>query len=93
MGFGGANASIDIKIEGLEGRKHTTIREKNQDPKRLPIYTGDDDLSGTIDVKLSKGKKLEHLGIRVELIGHIGNLWFLYFFSRDISFVIRLNIV
>jgi vacuolar protein sorting-associated protein 26 len=39
----------------------------------LPVYLGDDDISGTIDVKLSKGKKLEHLGIRVELIGHIGN--------------------
>lgn len=72
LGFGGTNASIDIKIEGLENRKHTTIREKNCDPKKLPVYIGDDDISGTIDVKLSKGKKLEHLGIRVELIGHIG---------------------
>lgn len=75
LGFGGTNASIDIKIEGLENRKHTTIREKNCDPKKLPVYIGDDDISGTIDVKLSKGKKLEHLGIRVELIGHIEILY------------------
>jgi len=37
----------------------------------LQFSKGDDDISGQIEVKI-KGKKLEHLGIRVELVGYIG---------------------
>lgn len=33
---------------------------------------GDDDISGVVDVKMNKMKKIEHLGIRIELIGRIG---------------------
>lgn len=38
---------------------------------KLPLYTGDDDLNGTIFIKMGKNKKFEHTGIRVELIGHV----------------------
>ena len=37
------------------------------------VIQGDDDISGEVEVKLNKSKKLEHTGIRIELIGHIGN--------------------
>ena len=35
-------------------------------------YQGDDDLSGAINIKLGKNKKIEHIGIIVELVGHVG---------------------
>ena len=33
---------------------------------------GDDTISGVIHVKLGNAKKLDHVGIKIELIGHIG---------------------
>ncbi len=31
-------------------------------------------VSGLVDIKLEPGKKIEHLGVKVELLGQIGNL-------------------
>lgn len=70
FGFGSSGANITIELDDLEKRKKTTVRPKGGEPFKLPVYTGDDDISGNIDIKI-KGKKLEHLGIRVELVGHI----------------------
>jgi hypothetical protein len=39
----------------------------------LPIYVGEDDISGVVAVQLSDCKKFEHLGVKIELIGHLGN--------------------
>ena len=35
----------------------------------------DDDLGGTIELKLNKTKKFEHTGIKIELIGHVEILY------------------
>jgi vacuolar protein sorting-associated protein 26 len=35
---------------------------------------GEDDISGIVELKMNKIKKIEHTGIRVELIGRIGKL-------------------
>ena len=34
-----------------------------------------EDVKGQVTINLNKGKKLEHLGIRVELVGVIENLF------------------
>ncbi len=41
--------------------------------EELYLFTANDDVSGTIFIDLPKGKKLEHTGIKVELIGLIGS--------------------
>jgi vacuolar protein sorting-associated protein 26 len=41
---------------------------------KLPIYTANDDISGTITVQLKDTKKYEHLGIKCFLIGYLCNL-------------------
>lgn len=33
-----------------------------------------EDVKGTVDINLNKGRKLDHTGIRVELIGQIENM-------------------
>jgi hypothetical protein len=38
----------------------------------LPVYTGNDDISGTISVELKDTKKYEHLGIKCNLVGYLG---------------------
>lgn len=38
---------------------------------KIPLFIRDQKVSGTIDIKIDKKKKLDHMGIRVELIGQI----------------------
>lgn len=38
----------------------------------VPLYLGGDAVSGIVAVNVNAGKKLEHAGIKVELIGQIG---------------------
>ena len=40
----------------------------------VPIYSGDERVAGRITVFVPDGKKMEHLGIKVELKGIIGKL-------------------
>lgn len=40
---------------------------------KLPIYCGNDDISGIVKVELKDTKKYEHLGIKVMLVGYLGN--------------------
>jgi len=37
----------------------------------LPIYQTHEGVSGTVEIVLAPGKKLEHLGIKIELVGAI----------------------
>lgn len=48
-------------------------------------YKGDDTISGLINVKLAGAKKIDHTGIKVELIGHIGLEWRIFLFFRYAS--------
>jgi hypothetical protein len=52
--------------------KFWKVKDASKKVVKLPIYGGDDDISGTVIVKLEDTKKFEHLGLRVELIGHLG---------------------
>ncbi|EGR29496.1 hypothetical protein IMG5_154790 [Ichthyophthirius multifiliis] len=49
------SANISIELDGQDTRKKTTIRVKGEDPFKLLVYTGDDDISGVVDIRL-KGK-------------------------------------
>lgn len=71
FGFGGS-ANIDIILDPTERKKFWKVKDLNKNVLKLPIYGGEDDISGSIVVKLEDTKKFEHLGIRVELIGHLG---------------------
>ncbi|GMI16491.1 hypothetical protein TrLO_g12856 [Triparma laevis f. longispina] len=39
--------------------------------RKVPVYTGTDKVEGTLSLTLPQGKKLDHLGIKVELIGRV----------------------
>eukprot|EP01017_Pseudomicrothorax_dubius_P030069 TRINITY_DN370_c0_g1_i1.p1 TRINITY_DN370_c0_g1~~TRINITY_DN370_c0_g1_i1.p1 ORF type:complete len:299 (-),score=111.39 TRINITY_DN370_c0_g1_i1:132-1028(-) len=70
FGLIASNPIVEITLDGVEGRKQARIRDKDNVMK-LPLYQGDDDISGVVEVKLNKAKKLEHLGVKIELIGRI----------------------
>jgi len=70
LGIGGTPI-VEIKIDGLDKRKHIPVKDKEGQSVKLPLYTGDDDISGTVELSMGKLKKFEHQGVKVELIGHI----------------------
>ena len=59
------------------------MKNKKGEMEKIPVYSviiffynwnwkDDDTIAGIINVKLGNSKKLDHTGIKVELIGHIG---------------------
>lgn len=43
-----------------------------QESISVPVYNGNESVSGKVDLIVPSGKKFEHLGIKIEMIGHIG---------------------
>lgn len=51
------------------------IKDRSGGTYKAPVYLDGEDVKGQVTINLNKGKKLEHLGIRVELVGVIENLF------------------
>eukprot|EP00164_Ancoracysta_twista_P013817 GFYU01022220.1.p1 GENE.GFYU01022220.1~~GFYU01022220.1.p1 ORF type:complete len:298 (+),score=107.41 GFYU01022220.1:173-1066(+) len=69
FGFGSA-AKIDIQFADQDTWKRINVKKDNT-TENLLLFEGFDNVCGTVHVKLNPGKKLEHAGIKVELIGSI----------------------
>ncbi|KAL8274386.1 hypothetical protein Esti_001708 [Eimeria stiedai] len=70
--FFGSACSVDIALD-REGRKCTWL-SKEKKGEKLPIYSDVEDVSGVATLNLKTGKKLEHNGIKVELVGQVAPL-------------------
>jgi len=73
--FGGLTGGVEIDID-FDLKEHQTyhkIRLSKGEKIKLPVFTGNDDLSGTVNVSLKDTKKFEHLGIKCFLVGYLGN--------------------
>jgi len=57
-------------LDNIENRKHLDIQTENATDK-LPLYIGNESVKGVAKVIPKEGKKLEHQGILLELIGQI----------------------
>ena len=73
FGFG-PSATVQIKLEGEDARlKYVQPAgaggAAGKDGKGIVIYQGHEPVQGTVMVILPSGRKLDHLGIKVEMIG------------------------
>jgi len=77
MSFFGFGSSCDIRIEfkNQDQLKKVTVKNENGDMEDLFLFTGHDTLEGTVFVDVPKQKKVEHIGIKIELIGMIEYLY------------------
>jgi len=64
----GKKADIDIELSNDAGRK--VVKSLNDNKEYLVYYDGET-ISGKINVNVRQGKKLDHQGILIELIGRI----------------------
>lgn len=65
---------IDIRIP--DHKRFVKVKDHNAKTgekvlKKLPLFVGDDKLRGEVEIRPQGGKKFEHMGIKVELIGQI----------------------
>lgn len=65
-----APAEITIRLDDEEKRRvvHVTTEKGVED---LLLYQGTETVKGTVTVAVMEGKKLEHMGVKVELVGQI----------------------
>jgi len=70
-----APCEIDVKINKIETRKNGTIKDKTGNTFKAPVFMDGEDIKGQVAIQLNKNKRIDHLGIRVELIGMIENLY------------------
>lgn len=73
-GIFGNVCTVDLTIEAEPNRK-TAPLARDRKGERAYIYTDGEDISGGAIVSVRPGKKLEHQGIKVELIGQVDMLF------------------
>lgn len=73
-GLFGSSCTIDINLDAEANRK-TAPLGKDKKGERGYIYTDGEDVSGTAVVSIRPGKKMDHQGVKVELIGQVDMIY------------------
>jgi len=73
FGFG-STCDIDIEFKDQASLPQVLVRNEQDQEEKLYLFTGKETVAGTVHIRL-KGKKLEHIGIKIELIGHVEFLY------------------
>lgn len=66
-----ANPTVQINFKDQESRATKKVRVQGQEPEELVVYAGQETVAGTVEITVPYGKKIDHLGIKIEMIGHI----------------------
>jgi len=74
LGFGSA-ADVDVEFKDQDNLKKVAMKNENGDLENMFLFTFNDTVAGQVHIKLPKGKKLEHMGIKIELVGQIEMLY------------------
>ena len=67
-----SNPIINIVFNEEDKRLKKTFKVPGQETIDIPVYNGNESVSGKVDIILPPGKKYDHLGIKIEMIGLIG---------------------
>lgn len=71
------NPTITITFDNQESRAKKSLKVQGGDPIEVPVYNGQENVCGVVDISVPPGKKIEHQGIRIEMIGQTGKCHFL----------------
>lgn len=53
-------------------KKDVPSMDKDTSTISLPVYEGTEVVSGKVDITIPSGKKVDHLGIKIEMLGFVG---------------------
>jgi hypothetical protein len=75
--FASNPTSIYVKFSDNDSRAKKTIKIAGQSKtEEMVLFLGHEIVSGTVEVVLPPGKNVDHLGIKIEMIGQIGEFLF-----------------
>lgn len=63
---------IDIVLEDTDSRAMVDVKMEKGRREKCPLYMDGETVRGAVTVRPKDGKRLEHLGIKVQFIGTIG---------------------
>ncbi|WFC95580.1 Vacuolar protein sorting-associated protein 26 [Malassezia brasiliensis] len=66
-----APVDIDVRLEDEHDRKQVDVKLENPTKETLPVYFDGESVQGTVVVQPRNAKRLQHDGIKIELIGCI----------------------
>lgn len=72
--FSSVPVDIEIKLQGEEGRRQVEVKGEKDQRELCAVYYDGESVSGQVNVRVKDGKKYQHDGIRIELIGSIGEI-------------------
>ncbi|KAG5418070.1 vps26 [Candida metapsilosis] len=62
---------IEIRLENEESRKHAEVKNPHGRIDKLPIYSDGETVKGVVTLFTKEGKRVEHQGVKVQLLGTI----------------------
>jgi vacuolar protein sorting-associated protein 26 len=63
---------IDIVLEDADERSTVDVKLDKNRKEKVPLYLDGESVKGQVTVRPKDGKRLEHMGIKVQFIGTIG---------------------
>lgn len=66
-----APLDIEIRLDNENARKHVDIKSAQSRTESLPLYKDGESVKGNVTVRTREGKRVEHIGIKVQLLGTI----------------------
>ncbi|KAL7422912.1 Vacuolar protein sorting-associated protein 26 [Cryptotrichosporon argae] len=70
FGFGAPPVDIDVHFAGEDERKLVEVKT-DKDKDMCPVYYDGETVAGQVTVRIKDGRKFQHDGIRIELVGSI----------------------
>ncbi|KAF3602537.1 hypothetical protein F2Q69_00034254 [Brassica cretica] len=64
--------NISITFSDGKNRKQVPMKKENGQTALVPLFQSQETLSGKVCIEPYQGKKVEHNGVKVELLGQIG---------------------
>jgi len=73
FGFGTA-CDLDIEFKDQATLPQVLVRNEQDQEEKMYLFTGKETVAGNVNIRL-KGKKLDHIGIKIELLGQVEFLY------------------
>lgn len=71
----GNPCAFEIEFANQSKLPQVAVKNENKEVENLYLFTGMDNISGFVHLKLKSGKQVDHIGIKIELIGQIELLY------------------
>ena len=88
---GGSSATTSINIADAKARATVKVKKQDQTGKHsdqhetLLLFTDGEDVGGTVNVRVNPGKKVDHSGVTLQLVGQIGRFLVVWTWARRLG--------